>query len=95
MVDESTFRIHPGMKSMESILPLHQHDEQSVQYFCLPMREYCTSMVNITQLLVQKDYELRLYPAVGFIPLACATLQFVSEVKPGSPANGAELSPRI
>ena len=52
-------------------------------------------MVNITQLLVQKDYELRLYPAAGFIPLACATLQSVSEVKPGSLANGAELNPRI
>ena len=60
------------------------------------MREYCTSMVNITQLLVQKDYELRVvYPAAGLIPLACATLRSVSEVKPGSPANGAELSPRI
>ena len=82
------------MKSMESILPLHQHDE-NCPMFCLPMREYCTSMVNITQLLVQKDYELRLYLAVGFIPLACATLRSVSEVRPGSPANGAELSPRI
>ena len=52
-------------------------------------------MVNITQLLVQKDYELRVYPAAGFIPLACAILRFVSEVRPGSPANGAELNPRI
>ena len=82
------------MKSMESILPLHQHDEKCPM-FCLPMREYCTSMVNITQLLVQKDYELRMYQAAGFIPLACAILRFVSEVRPGSPANGAELNPRI